>query len=71
MGNAFLEAGAKSVLVSLWTPVESTSVMLADNFLKHLSHGKNKLEALRLARDEIRKAGDDHPFLVGSFYACR
>ncbi len=24
--------------------------------------GKNKLDALRFARDEIRKAGYDHPF---------
>lgn len=67
MGNAFLEAGAKSMLVSLRTPAESPSVMLADSLFKHLSHGKNKVEALKLSRDEIRKAGYDHPFFWGPF----
>ena len=40
---------------------------LVSGFFKHLREGKNKLEALKLARDEIRKAGYDHPFFWAPF----
>ena len=59
--------GAKSVLMSLWNVAESSSVDLVTSFFKHLREGKNKLEALKLARDEIRKAGYDHPFFWAPF----
>jgi len=67
MGRAFQYAGAKSVLMSLWSVAESSSVDLVTSFFKHLREGKNKLEALKLARDEIRKAGYDHPFFWAPF----
>ena len=67
MGKAFQYAGAKSVLMSLWSVAESSSVDLVTSFFKHLREGKNKLEALKLARDEIRKAGYDHPFFWAPF----
>jgi len=67
MGRAFQYAGAKSVLMSLWSVAESSSVDLVSSFFKHLREGKNKLEALKLARDEIRKAGYDHPFFWAPF----
>ena len=55
MGRAFQYAGAKSVLMSLWSVSETASVNLVESFFKHLKEGKNKLESLKLARDEIRK----------------
>jgi len=67
MGRAFQYAGARSVLMSLWSVSERSSVNLVESFFKHLRQGKNKLEALRLARDEIRKAGYDHPFFWAPF----
>jgi tetratricopeptide (TPR) repeat protein len=67
MGRAFQYAGAKSVLMTLWSVAESSSVDLVTSFFKHLREGKNKLEALKLARDEIRKAGYDHPFFWAPF----
>lgn len=67
MGRAFQYAGAKSVLMSLWSVSEKASVDLVGNFFKHLKEGKNKLEALRLARQEIRQAGYDHPFFWSPF----
>ncbi len=67
MGRAFQYAGAKSVLMSLWSVSETASVNLVESFFKHLKEGKNKLEALRLARQEIRKAGYDHPFYWAPF----
>jgi CHAT domain-containing protein len=67
MGRAFQYAGAKSVLVSLWTETERSSVMLMESFFKHLRDGKNKLDPLRLAKEEIRKEGYDHPFYLAPF----
>ncbi|MGC8659586.1 MAG: CHAT domain-containing protein, partial [Desulfomonilaceae bacterium] len=67
MGRAFQYAGAKSVLISLWSVSESASVNLVESFFKHLKEGNNKRESLKLARDEIRKAGYDHPFFWASF----
>ena len=40
---------------------------LVGSFFRHIKEGKNKLEALKLARDEIRKQGYDHPFFWASF----
>lgn len=67
LGRAFQYAGAKSVLMSLWNVAETSSVMLVESFFKHLNAGKNKLEALKLARNEIRQHGYDHPFYWAPF----
>ena len=67
MGRAFQYAGAKSVLMSLWSVAQNSSVQLTDSFFRHLKEGKSKLEALKLARGEIRKAGYDHPFFWAPF----
>jgi tetratricopeptide (TPR) repeat protein len=62
MGRAFQYAGAKSVLMSLWSVAEESSVKLVESFFKHRKDNKGKLEALKLARKEIRDQGYDHPF---------
>jgi len=67
MGRAFQFAGAKSVLMSLWSVSEKSSTTLVENFFKNLKDGKNKLEALKLAREDIRKQGYDHPFYWAGF----
>ena len=67
MGRAFQYAGAKSVLMSLWSVDEAASINLVESFFGHLREGKNKTESLRLARDAIRKAGYDHPFFWSAF----
>jgi CHAT domain-containing protein len=67
MGRAFQFAGARSALISLWSVEQSSSVTLAEEFLRHVKGGKNKLEALASARKEIRRAGYDHPFFWASF----
>jgi CHAT domain-containing protein len=67
MGRAFQYAGADSVLMSLWSVAEASSVKLVESFFKHLREGKKKLEALQAARTEIRKQGFDHPFFWAAF----
>lgn len=67
MGRAFQYAGARSVLMSLWSVAETASVRLVESFFNHLKAGNDKMEALKLARHEIREAGYDHPFFWASF----
>jgi tetratricopeptide (TPR) repeat protein len=67
MGRAFQYAGAKSVLMSLWSVEEKASVTLVESFFKHMKDGKSKLEALKLARTKIRNAGYDHPYFWAPF----
>ncbi len=67
MGRAFQYAGARSVLMSLWSVSERSSVKLVEGFFKHLKEGRTRLEAMKLARGEIRKAGYDHPFFWAPF----
>jgi tetratricopeptide (TPR) repeat protein len=67
MGRAFQYAGAKSVLMSLWIVAEESSVKLVESFFKHRKDNKSKLEALQLARKEVRDQGYDHPFFWAPF----
>jgi tetratricopeptide (TPR) repeat protein len=67
MGRAFQYAGARSVLMSMWSVAESSSIQLVQAFFKHLASGKAKPEALRFARQEVRNSGYDHPFFWAPF----
>jgi CHAT domain-containing protein len=67
MGRAFQYAGARSVLMSLWSVAESPSIKLTESFFQHLKDGKSKLQALQMARSEIRNSGYDHPFFWAAF----
>jgi len=67
MGRAFQYAGAKSVLMSLWNVEQKASVTLVEGFFKRLKAGKTKLQALKLARAQIRQEGYDHPFFWAPF----
>ncbi|MFH0823821.1 MAG: tetratricopeptide repeat protein [Pseudomonadota bacterium] len=67
MGRAFQYAGAKCVLMSLWSVEQGASVGLVDSLIKHVREGWDKLEALRSARREVRRQGYDHPFFWGGF----
>jgi CHAT domain-containing protein len=67
MGRAFQYAGAKSVIMSLWSVSESGSVLLVEKFFQHLKAGKNKLDALKSAREDVKSAGYHHPFYWASF----
>ena len=69
--HAFLYAGARSVLVSLWSVDESTSRIMKD-FYQNLKKGMTKTEALRQAKMKLIKTRDNgisfsHPFLWAPF----
>jgi tetratricopeptide (TPR) repeat protein len=70
MGRSFQYAGAKSVLVSLWSvEVESTSYMV-EKLFSYLKEGETAQKALKFAQRDVRKYEDgkyDHPFFWGAF----
>lgn len=67
LGRAFQYAGAKNVLVSLWSVAEESTTLFTESFFKNLKAGKTPREALRLGRAEIRSKGYDHPFFWAPF----
>jgi CHAT domain-containing protein/Flp pilus assembly protein TadD len=59
--RAFQQAGARSVMVSLWNiPVEE-SLKFYTTLYKSLKEGKTKIEALKAARQAVR-ARESHPY---------
>jgi len=52
--RAFQHAGTKSVVVSLWEVASGPAVEYMKAFYGHLKAGKNRAEALRLSRGEIK-----------------
>jgi CHAT domain-containing protein len=67
LGRAFQYAGAKSVLVSLWSVSEDSTTLMAEKFFTYLKEDKTKREAIRLARADARKKGYEHPFFWAPF----
>jgi CHAT domain-containing protein/lipopolysaccharide biosynthesis regulator YciM len=67
MGKAFQFAGAGSVLMSLWPVAEEATVELSNAFFKSLKDGKEPKDALRLARETLRRNGYEHPFFWAAF----
>ncbi|MDP6088528.1 MAG: CHAT domain-containing protein, partial [Nitrospinota bacterium] len=67
MGRAFQYAGAKSVLVSLWSVAEASTTLLVERFFSHLKNGADKVSALRQAREDVIRAGYRHPFFWSPF----
>ncbi len=67
MGRAFQYAGAKSVLVSLWSVAEASTTLLVERFFSYLKNGADKVSALRRAREDLLRAGYRHPFFWSPF----
>lgn len=57
--RAFLYAGARSLLVSLWLASDQATPDLMTGFYRHLEKGGGKAEALRQAKRERIASGDD------------
>ena len=55
IGRAFQYAGAKSVIMTLWNVHSECADVFVKSFFKNIYQGKSKLEAMRLAKSEIRQ----------------
>ena len=64
--RAFLLAGAKTLLMSLWKIPDEETQMLMEGFYKRILEGKPRAEALREAQLEV-KAVSPEPLFWGAF----
>ena len=69
--EAFLVAGSKSVVASLWTADDTFASALMEQFYRHLAQGEDTSSALRNAKlDLLAKYGDQvSPFYWAAFIA--
>jgi CHAT domain-containing protein/Tfp pilus assembly protein PilF len=67
MSKAFFEAGAKSIIVSLWEVNDKYTSRLMALFYKKLNNGLDKSEALRQAKIEFIKGYSPNPYYWGAF----
>jgi len=67
MGRAFLSAGARSVVMSLWSVAEKPSVLIMEDFFKRMKQGQGSRKAWNDAVKDVRARGFDHPFFWGAF----
>ncbi len=63
--NAFIEAGAQSVVSTLWDVEDHATAQLMISFYRQLSLRKPKAEALRDAQLELMNSGDPPYFWAG------
>jgi CHAT domain-containing protein len=63
--NAFIEAGAQSVVSTLWELEDHSTAQLMIDFYQHLGRGEGKAEALRQAQLDLQKSGDSPYFWAG------
>ena len=65
--RAFLEAGASSVVSSLWKVSDEGSAILMEQFYRNLKAGQPPMSALREAALALRKKYP-HPFYLAPFF---
>jgi CHAT domain-containing protein len=59
LARAFLTAGARSVVASLWDVDDRSTATIMESFYEHLKEGSNVNEALQKAqRDFVKDYGD-------------
>ena len=63
--NAFIEAGAQSVVSTLWELEDHSTAQLMIDFYQHLGRREGKAEALRQAQLDLLKSGDPPYFWAG------
>ncbi|MGB6133624.1 MAG: CHAT domain-containing tetratricopeptide repeat protein [Acidobacteriaceae bacterium] len=63
--NAFLEAGAQSVVFTLWEVQDQATTNLMVDFYRHLSDHEARAEALRQAQIQMLKSGAPPYFWAG------
>jgi CHAT domain-containing protein len=63
--NAFIEAGAQSVVATLWKLEDHATSQLMISFYGHLARGEGKAEALRKAQLEMLNSGNIPYFWAG------
>ncbi len=72
LARGFIYSGCKSIVMSLWNANDRTTSEIMEQFYKYLAEGKNKAQALRLAKIAYLKNADPikaHPYFWAQFIA--
>ncbi len=70
LARGFYYAGCPDVVMTLWPVEDKLSTQLVNDFYKYLSEGKNKIEALRLAKLNLIRSSDPlraHPYFWAGY----
>jgi len=67
LGRAFQYAGARSVLVSLWSVEDKSTNILGERFFAGLKNGEQKETSLFEARRLLKQQGYEHPLYWAGF----
>lgn len=67
MQKAFFEAGAKSIVVSLWDVNDKYTSLFMQSFYKYISEGFDKSEALRKAKLFFKENYSSNPYYWAAF----
>jgi len=65
--RAFMYAGTPSVVASLWSVADESTAKLMTSYYRYLKQGKDKAEALSLAKRKLRRQGYYNPFYWAPF----
>lgn len=70
LARGFTDAGAKSIVTTLWEVNDESAKNLMPDFYRQLNIGKSKAEALQIAKQQFYENNRDaHPFYWASFIA--
>lgn len=67
ISRAFMNAGARAVVVSLWEVSDQSTALLMEEFYRFLANGLDKVEALKMAKEYLRKKGYENPYFWAPF----
>lgn len=67
LSRAFINAGARSVLVSLWEVADESTALFMEEFYRQLAQGIDKVEALKKAKEYLRMKGYENPYFWAPF----
>jgi CHAT domain-containing protein len=67
LNKAFMKAGARYIVMSLWSVSDSATATLMENFYKNIKNKKSYGTALRDAKLKMIRNGNAHPYYWGGF----
>lgn len=65
--RAFMYAGTPSVVASLWSVADESTAKLMTEYYRYLKQGKDKADALTLAKRNLRRSGYYNPYYWAPF----
>jgi len=67
LSKAFMKAGAKHIVMSLWSVDDKATATLMENFYQNIKDGKSYSVALREAKLSMIKSRKSHPYYWSAF----